>query len=104
MLSLTPSSIGPVKALVLDLDAHKVESLLQPMIERPVGSVGIRDRLETRGDRVTDLHLWQVGPGHRAAVISVISDHPLPSGTYKRRLGGLRGVLHEAPRGATAPA
>jgi cation diffusion facilitator family transporter len=22
----------------------------------------IRDRLETRGDRVTDLHLWQVGP------------------------------------------
>ena len=30
----------------------------------------IRDRLETKGDRVTDLHLWQVGPGHRAAVIS----------------------------------
>jgi cation diffusion facilitator family transporter len=29
----------------------------------------IRDRLETKGDRVTDLHLWQVGPGHRAAVI-----------------------------------
>src|SRR4051794_31495722 len=25
----------------------------------------IRQRLETRGDRVTDLHLWQIGPGHR---------------------------------------
>src|SRR6266568_5221289 len=56
--------------------------------------VVIRDRIETRGDRVTDLHLWQVGPGHRAAVISVISDHPLPPGTYKRRLGGLRGLSH----------
>jgi cation diffusion facilitator family transporter len=54
----------------------------------------IRDRLETKGDRVTDLHLWQVGPGHRAAVISVVSDHPLPPATYKRRLAGLRGLSH----------
>jgi cation diffusion facilitator family transporter len=54
----------------------------------------IRDRLETKGDKVTDLHLWQVGPGHRAAVISVVSDHPLPPATYKRRLAGLRGLSH----------
>jgi cation diffusion facilitator family transporter len=54
----------------------------------------IRDRLETEGDRVTDLHLWQIGPGHRAAVISIVSDHPLPPVTYKRRLGGLRGLSH----------
>jgi cation diffusion facilitator family transporter len=54
----------------------------------------IRDRLETRGDRVTDLHLWQVGPGHRAAVISLVSDNPLPPATYKRRLGGLKRLCH----------
>ena len=54
----------------------------------------IRERIETKGDRVTDLHLWQVGPGHRAAVISVVSDNPLPPATYKRRLGGLRGLSH----------
>ena len=54
----------------------------------------IRERIETKGDRITDLHLWQVGPGHRAAVISVLSDHPLPPATYKRRLGGLRGLSH----------
>jgi cation diffusion facilitator family transporter len=54
----------------------------------------IRERMETKGDRVTDLHLWQVGPGHRAAVISVVSDHPLPPATYKRRLRGLRGLSH----------
>jgi cation diffusion facilitator family transporter len=54
----------------------------------------IRARIETKGDRVTDLHLWQVGPGHFAAVISVISDNPLPPKTYKRRLGGLKRLCH----------
>ena len=63
----------------------------------------IRDRLETKGDRVTDLHLWQVGPGHRAAVISVISDHPLPPATYKRRLGGLHGLSHVTIEVETCP-
>jgi cation diffusion facilitator family transporter len=54
----------------------------------------IRDRIETRGDRITDLHLWQVGPGHCAAVIAVISDNPLPPATYKRRLAGLKRLCH----------
>ena len=54
----------------------------------------IRARLETRGDRVTDLHLWQIGPGHRAAVIALVSEKPLPPATYKRRLGGLKGLSH----------
>jgi cation diffusion facilitator family transporter len=63
----------------------------------------IRDRIETKGDRVTDLHLWQVGPGHRAAVISVVSDHPLPPKTYKRRLGGLRGLSHVTIEVETCP-
>src|SRR6202012_3345381 len=36
----------------------------------------IRARLEAGQDRVTDLHLWQVGPGPCAAVISLISDAP----------------------------
>jgi cation diffusion facilitator family transporter len=67
--------------------------LLDVSVDKNLEAV-IRDRLETRGDRVTDLHLWQVGPGHRAAVISVISDHPLPSATYKRRLNGLQGLSH----------
>ena len=67
--------------------------LLDVSVDKNLEAV-IRDRLETRGDRVIDLHLWQVGPGHRAAVIAVLSDDPLPSATYKRRLGGLRGLSH----------
>lgn len=67
--------------------------LLDVSVDRDLEGV-IRDRLETKGDRVTDLHLWQVGPGHRAAVISMISDHPLPPATYKKRLKGLRDLCH----------
>jgi cation diffusion facilitator family transporter len=67
--------------------------LLDASVDKDLEAV-IRDRLETRGDCVTDLHLWQVGPGHRAAVISVVSDNPLPPATYKRRLGGLQGLCH----------
>ncbi len=32
----------------------------------------IRARLEKGDDRVTDLHVWQLGPGHCAAVISLV--------------------------------
>ncbi len=54
----------------------------------------IRQRLETNGDRVTDLHLWQIGPGHRAAVVSIVSDDPQPPASYKRRLAGIHNLSH----------
>jgi phosphotransferase system, enzyme I, PtsP len=46
-LSLSPSAIGPVKALLLELDVRKGEAALLPCLEQPVGSVSIRDRLES---------------------------------------------------------
>src|SRR3954470_20905633 len=37
----------------------------------------IAQRLESGcGDRVCDLHLWRLGPGHNAAVVSLVSDRP----------------------------
>jgi cation diffusion facilitator family transporter len=54
----------------------------------------IRARLESDGDRVTDLHLWQVGPGHRAAVISLVSDAPRQPAIYKERLRDLENLSH----------
>jgi len=54
----------------------------------------IRKRLEQEGDRITDLHLWQIGPGHRAAVVSIVSDHPLAPADYKRRLADVAGLSH----------
>lgn len=55
----------------------------------------IARRLEVgRDDRVSDLHLWRVGPGHNAAVVSVISDQPEPPAAYKARLAGIAGLSH----------
>jgi cation diffusion facilitator family transporter len=54
----------------------------------------IRARLEAGDDRITDLHLWQVGPGHCAAVISVVSEAPLAPTIYKERLSDLKGLSH----------
>ncbi len=54
----------------------------------------IRARLEKDDDRVTDLHVWQLGPGHCAAVISLVSDAPLQPTIYKERLGDLQGLSH----------
>jgi cation diffusion facilitator family transporter len=54
----------------------------------------IRARLEKGDDRVTDLHVWQLGPGHCAAVISLVSDAPLQPASYKERLHDLKGLSH----------
>ena len=54
----------------------------------------IATRLEQGSDRVSDLHLWRLGPGHLAAVISVVTHEPRAPDHYKRRLGGLRGLSH----------
>jgi len=52
-LSLSPSAVGPVKAMLSELDVRKAEALLQPLIDSPAGSVTIKDRLtafaETEG-------------------------------------------------------
>jgi len=54
----------------------------------------IRGRIETGGDRIADLHLWRVGPGHAAAIVSLVSDRPEPPAAYKARLDGLPGLSH----------
>jgi cation diffusion facilitator family transporter len=51
-------------------------------------------RLEQEGDRVSDLHLWRLGPGHLAAVISLVTDIPHPPSFYKKRLLDVPGLSH----------
>jgi cation diffusion facilitator family transporter len=63
----------------------------------------IRARLEVGEDRVTDLHLWQVGPGHRAVLVSLVSDKPKQPAVYKKRLAGLKGLSHVTVEVETCP-
>ncbi len=62
---------------------------------QPVGLTRqIRKRLETDGAKVTDLHVWRLGPGHTAALISLCAPHPEPTRAYKKRLAGLSTLSH----------
>jgi phosphotransferase system, enzyme I, PtsP len=45
-LSLSPSAVGPVKAMLLDLDCRKGEAAILPFLAQPIGSVSIRHKLE----------------------------------------------------------
>jgi cation diffusion facilitator family transporter len=54
----------------------------------------VKETLETNGDRVSDLHIWRVGPGHSALVASLVSDDPQDPTIYKARLKGLHGLSH----------
>ena len=54
----------------------------------------IASRLEQGSDRVSDLHLWRLGPGHLAAVISIVTHEPRFPDYYKKRLGGLTNLSH----------
>ena len=54
----------------------------------------IRSHIEIDGDRVADLHVWRLGPGHHAAIVSVVSDRPQDPAAYKRRIARLRGLSH----------
>jgi cation diffusion facilitator family transporter len=54
----------------------------------------IRSRIEINGDRVCDLHVWQIGPGHIAVMASVVSETPQAPVVYKQRLAGVAGLCH----------
>jgi len=54
----------------------------------------IRQRLEIDGDRVSDLHLWRLGPGHSGLIAAVVSDRPQAPSAYKQRLDGIAGLSH----------
>jgi cation diffusion facilitator family transporter len=63
----------------------------------------IKARLETEGDFVSDLHLWRLGPGHRAAIISIVSDHPKSPQEHKASLANLPGLSHVTIEVLTCP-
>ncbi len=45
-LSLTPSAMGPVKAMLLELDSRKAAAFVCPLIEKSTGAVPIRVQLQ----------------------------------------------------------
>ena len=69
----------------------------------PALSRKIAARLEQGSDRISDLHLWRLGPGHLAAVISLVTHNPHSPDIYKRRLLGISGLSHVTIEVLTCP-
>lgn len=67
--------------------------LVDAMPDRTLATT-VRKRLEVDGDRVSDLHLWRLGPGHTALIAAVVSDDPQAPDAYKERLQGVSGLSH----------
>ena len=54
----------------------------------------MRAMIETDGDRLTDLHLWRLGPGHLGAILSVATQRPRGPDYYQSRLRRFRALSH----------
>lgn len=54
----------------------------------------VRATIESDGDRVTDLHLWRLGPGHLGAIISVATGTARGSDYYRQRLAKFEDLSH----------
>jgi cation diffusion facilitator family transporter len=54
----------------------------------------VRATIECDGDRLEDLHLWRLGPGHLGAILSVVTTKPRDPGHYRRLLGHFHNLSH----------
>ena len=67
----------------------------------------IHESIESDADsRITDLHVWSIGPSIYAAVIAVVGSNPASPGEYKMRLPKSLGLVHvfvEVHRGTMPP-
>lgn len=54
----------------------------------------IREAIGSGENEITDLHIWRVGPGHCAVVVSLVSSDPLPPSDYKKRLSEIHEISH----------
>jgi cation diffusion facilitator family transporter len=54
----------------------------------------MRTLIETDGDRLTDFHVWRLGPGHLGAVLSVATNRQRGSEYYQMLLSRFRSLSH----------
>lgn len=54
----------------------------------------VREAIESDGDRLVDLHLWRLGPGHLGAVVSVLTNKPRDCAFYRERLKNYKTLSH----------
>jgi Co/Zn/Cd efflux system component len=69
-------------------------SILLDMIPDPRMADNLRQTLESDGDKLADLHLWRLGPGHLGAIISVSTRQSRDAQFYRTRLARFKSLSH----------
>jgi cation diffusion facilitator family transporter len=54
----------------------------------------VRQAIESDGDRLADLHLWRLGPGHLGAIISIITSTQRSADDYRAKLARFKSLSH----------
>jgi cation diffusion facilitator family transporter len=54
----------------------------------------VRMAIESEGDKVTDLHLWRLGPGHLGAIVCVATAGTREAAHYRQRLAKFADLSH----------
>ena len=54
----------------------------------------VRKAVETGMDKITDLHIWQIGPGHYSVIVSIASQTPKEVSEYKAQLTHIDHISH----------
>jgi cation diffusion facilitator family transporter len=54
----------------------------------------MRATIEIDGDRLTDFHVWRLGPGHLGAIVSVTTNEQRGPDYYQARLARFRSLSH----------
>ncbi len=54
----------------------------------------VRKLIESEGDRLADLHLWRLGPGHLGAILSVATSKSRGPNYYRALLARFRSLSH----------
>ena len=65
---------------------------------------GVRQAIEAEGDRLADLHLWRLGPGHLGAIVSIATMQEAHGPEhYHRLLARFPGLSHVTVEVRTSP-
>lgn len=99
--------MGIVGALVIAIWAYALVRdtgrILLDMTPDTALLTRIRRRVEADGDRVADLHLWRLGPGHLGAIIAIVTERSRDPSFYRSQLKCFPTLSHITVEVASRP-
>lgn len=89
---------GIVGAIVIAAWAYNLVrdtgAILLDMNPDQAMATAVRQTIEADGDRLSDLHLWRLGPGHLGAIVAVETARPRGPEFYHARLSRFPSLSH----------